>query len=88
MKLTLVLLLCQVQSELCYPMLVASCLHPFDAGNHAENHFCGIHKLAGAAHLLSNNQLGLLHLDDPAGIFQESSLENLQDSGAQMNKVS
>lgn len=64
-------------------MLVACFPHQIDAGNHAEHHFCGIHKPADAAHALNNNQPAQLHLDGATGIFQKQYRENPQDSGVQ-----
>lgn len=64
-------------------MLVACFPHLTDAGNHAENHFCGIHKPADAAHALNNIQPAQLHLDGATVISQKQYRENLQDSGVQ-----
>lgn len=52
-------------------MPVACCLHLIDAGNHAENHFYGIHELASTVHALNNNRQAQLYLDDATVISQK-----------------
>jgi len=66
-------------------MPVACCLHLTGAGNHAENHFYGIHELASTVHALNNNQQAQLYLDGATVISQKLYRENLHDFGGQKN---